>query len=126
MASLESNSTKAAIALWLPLIATIFIVGTILLLLVAVKRRTGRPKKSSVLACIGIFLIMTAFRNLSNAHRYEDVSWSGFLIQLTIAACLLMIAYRHSDLRDQIQGDKTRIEDAGTRPDASSGNNDED
>lgn len=100
------DSIKATIALLLPLATILIVVGVAIALLVAVRKRTGRPKSSSVLVFIGWMLGWGAVQHLSNARSYEEVSWPGFFAQMLVAIAFVIYGYRKSELRKQLGSER--------------------
>lgn len=100
---LADDSLKATLALWLPPVVTLIFVGIAIAITVAINRRTGRPKASSVFIFIGVMLGIGALRYPSHVERYEDMSWLGFFIQLLVAIAFIVIGYRGTELRKQIK-----------------------
>lgn len=97
------DSVKSTIALSTSLATILIVVGVAIALLVVVRKRTGRPRRSSILVFLGIAIACATVQHLSNAQSYDDSTWPIFFVQMIAAITFVTLGYRKSALRTQLK-----------------------
>ncbi|PVA36487.1 hypothetical protein [Mycobacteroides abscessus] len=97
----SDNSTKAFMALIVPPITLLILIGGIAAVVIYVRKRTGRPKKASLLSFFGALFLVNAFLRLT--EEYTSTTWLSFFFLLAISLVLFAFGYQNSELRNQLR-----------------------
>lgn len=97
----SQKSVQSFMAFVVPPVTLLIVLGGVVAAVLYIRRRTGRPKKASVLSFFGgIFLINAV---LLFTDDYTSTSWLSFFFLLAISVVLFAFGYHHSELRQQLR-----------------------